>query len=103
MGVDASYGWPPAMVARIDPEEAVDRIYGSEIAAAEDPARLREEKLKDLLDTYMRFPFHSGEQLMVEDIIDPRDTRSVINRTLKLLEHKGEPVRPWKKHSLIQR
>jgi acetyl-CoA carboxylase carboxyltransferase component len=103
MGVDAAYAWPSARVARIDPEEAVDRIYGPEIAAAENPSQVRGERLQGLLDTYMRFPFHAGEQLMVEDIIDPRDTRPVLIRTLRLLAHKGEPVRPGRKHSLVPR
>ncbi|MEE8471601.1 MAG: acyl-CoA carboxylase subunit beta [Dehalococcoidia bacterium] len=103
MGVEAVYAWPSARVARIDPEEAVDRIYGPEIEASGNPSQLREEKLQGLLDTYMRFPFHAGEQLMVEDFIDPRDTRAVIIRTLRLLDHKGEPVRPWRKHSLVPR
>jgi len=103
LGVDNVYAWPSARVARIAPEEAVESIYGEEIKAAPNPAEARKERLHLLLENHMRFPFHSVEQLMAEDIIDPRDTRSVLIRTLKLLEHKAPPARPWRKHSLIQR
>ncbi|MBI4287930.1 MAG: methylmalonyl-CoA carboxyltransferase [Chloroflexi bacterium] len=103
LGVDSVYAWPSARVARIAPGEAVDAIWGHEIKGADNPAEVREQRLHHLMETYMRFPFHTVEQLMAEDIIDPRDTRPVLIRTLKLLEHKSPTPRPWRKHSLIQR
>ncbi|MDP2952844.1 MAG: acyl-CoA carboxylase subunit beta [Chloroflexota bacterium] len=103
MGVDRVYAWPISQVAKIDPERAVDQIYGKEIEAAPNPQEERERRLQGLLKEYVRFPSHAGEYLMVEDIIDPRETRPILVKTLNLLENKGTPTRPWRKHSLLPR
>lgn len=103
MGVDMVYSWPSARVARIDPEEAVDIIYADEIGEAKDPDTVRKQKLDELLKNHIQYPYHAAEQLLVNDIIDPRDTRGVIIRTLQSLQNKEVKPRPWKKHSLIPR
>lgn len=103
MGVDMVYSWPTAEVARIDPEEAVNRIYKEELDASEDPDRVRAEKLNGLLKSYMDFPYHAAELLMVNDIIDPRDTRPVLIRTLQTLADKTTLPGPWRKHNLVPR
>jgi len=103
LGVDIVYSWPSAQVARMNPEEAVNIIYKQEIASSKDPEKVRSEKLRDLLKNYINFPYHAAEQLMVNEIIDPRDTRPVLIKTLKTLGNKEPHPRPWKKHSLIPR
>ena len=103
MGVDMAYSWPTAKVARMDPEEAVNRIYKEELDASEDPDRVRAEKLDGLQKNYIDFPYHAAEQFMVNDIIDPRDTRPVLIRTLQALANKNTIPGPWKKHNLVPR
>lgn len=102
MGVDFAYSWPSAQVARINPVEAVERIYRKEIESAKDPQRVREEALSELLKKQIRFPYHAGELVMVNDLIDPRDTRPILIHTLKHLANKAVPPRPWRKHGLLQ-
>ena len=101
MGLDFAYAWPSSQVARVNPEEAVDILYRKEIGSAKEPQKARQEKLADLYENYIRFPHHAAEQVMVNDIIHPRDTRSVLIRTLKTLANKEGIPRPWRKHSLI--
>jgi acetyl-CoA carboxylase carboxyltransferase component len=103
MGVDIVYSWPSAKVARMDPEEAVEIIFKKEISSSEAPDRVRREKLDELLKNYIQYPYHAAEQLLVNDIIDPRDTRPVIIRALKALADKKPNPRPWRKHSLVPR
>jgi acetyl-CoA carboxylase carboxyltransferase component len=103
MGVDMVYSWPCARVSRMDPEEAVEIIFKKEISSSEAPDRVRREKLVELLKDYIQYPYHAAEQLLVNDIIDPRDTRPVVIRTLKSLANKRPYPRPWRKHSLIPR
>jgi len=103
MGVDMVYSWPSAKVARMDPEEAVEIIYKKEISLSEAPDKVRREKLDELLKTYIQYPYHAAEQLLVNDIIDPRGTRPIIIRTLKALSNKRPYLRPWRKHSLVPR
>ncbi len=100
MGIDLAYSWPSAQVARIDPAVAVDRIYSKELAQAADPVALRQQKLGEIRQKYMNFPFHAAEQVMVNDIIDPRDTRPVLVETLRNLANKQVLPRHQKKHSL---
>ena len=101
MGVDVIYSWPSAQVARMNPEEVVNIIYKEEIASSKDPDGVRREKLDELLRNYIHYPYHAAEQLMVNEIIDPRDTRPILISTLKTLTHKEPIPRAWKKHSLI--
>jgi acetyl-CoA carboxylase carboxyltransferase component len=101
MGIDFAYSWPSAQVARINPGEAVERIYRKEIETAEDPQKVREKKLSELLGKHIRFPYHAGELVMVNELIDPRDTRSILIKSLKHLANKKAPPRPWRKHGLI--
>jgi acetyl-CoA carboxylase carboxyltransferase component len=100
MGIDLAYAWPSARVARVDPDEAVDCLYGDAISDSEDPDVARREKRRDLLDRYMTFPFHAAQKAMVHDIIDPRETRPVLISSLKRLGNKRITKRPWRKHSL---
>ena len=103
MGVDVVYSWPSAQVARMDPEEVVEIIYKEDVESSKDPDRTRGEKLDFILKNYINYPYHAAEQLMVNDIIDPRDTRPILIRTLEALGHKVTNPRPWKKHSLVPR
>ena len=101
MGVDVAYSWPSAQVARMNPERAVEVIYKEEIGSSKEPDKLRREKLDGLLKDYINYPYHAVEQAMVDDIIDPRDTRPVLIKTLKRLAKKEPLPRPWRKHSLV--
>ena len=57
-------------------EGGVEAAYRAEIAAADDPAA----KLKVIDDRLrlMRSPFRSAEAFLIEEIIDPRDTRPLL-------------------------
>ena len=101
MGVDVAYSWPSAQVARMNPEEAVKLIYKEEIGSSEEPDKVQRDKLDELLKGYINYPYHALEQAMVNDIIDPRDTRPVLIQTLKGLVNKKPMPQPWRKHSLI--
>ncbi|MBL7062125.1 MAG: acyl-CoA carboxylase subunit beta [Dehalococcoidia bacterium] len=101
MGIDVAYCWPSAQVARINPEEAIDVIYKKEICSAEEPDRVRRDKLAWLLENHLDFPYHALKQAMVNDIMDPRDTRPVLIKTLENLANKKKLPTAWKKHSLV--
>ncbi len=102
-GVDMVFSWPQARVTRMDPKRIVEIIWKDEIAQAEKPDEVREKKYKELLDTYIDYPFHAAEYLMVDEIIDPRETRPVLINRLEVLANKEVQPRPWRKHPLMQR
>jgi len=101
MGVDMAYSWPTARVARMQPEQAVEKIYKEEISSSKEPESVREKRLSELLEGQVDFPYHAAELLMVNDIIDPRDTRAIIIRTLAHLKNKKPSQVIEKKTSLI--
>ena len=57
-------------------EGGVEAAYRAEIAAAADPAKRRAE-IEERLNT-LRSPFRTAEAFLVEEIIDPRDTRPLL-------------------------
>lgn len=101
MGVDFVYSWPTAQVSRLSPETAVDMIYAQEIAGSDEPGETRRKRLAELQRDYIHHPYHAGELLMVNDIIDPKDTRPTIIKALEILANKRPMPRPARKHSLI--
>jgi acetyl-CoA carboxylase carboxyltransferase component len=82
------YAWPSGDWGSLPVEGGIEAAYRADLAAAEDPERLRldiEERLNRL-----RSPFRTAEAFLVEEIIDPRDTRPLLcefaNLTAKLRE-----------------
>jgi acetyl-CoA carboxylase carboxyltransferase component len=82
------YAWPSGDWGSLPVEGGIEAAYRADLAAAADPERLRleiEERLNRL-----RSPFRTAEAFLVEEIIDPRDTRPLLcefaNLTAKLRE-----------------
>ncbi len=78
------YAWPSAYWGSLPLEGGIEAAYRADIDAAEDRAgKLREieERLNKL-----RSPFRSAEKFWVEEIIDPRKTRSLLCEFARLAE-----------------
>ena len=100
MGSDLLLAWPSAEIALITPEPVVAAIYRKEIREAENPEEVRQKRLEEYKSKFSKQPYHPAEIRWIEDIIDPRDTRSILIKALKTFSDKKEE-RPWKKHSNI--
>lgn len=100
LGSDLMLAWPTAEMALMNSDGAVSIIYRKEIAAAENPAEVKERRLKEYNSTFGAFPYHAAEMRWVEEIIDPRDTRSMIIKGLRQLAKKKQE-RPKRKHGNI--
>jgi acetyl-CoA carboxylase carboxyltransferase component len=98
-GADLVWAWPNARVSIVGAETAASVIFAKEIKQAEDPQKLRAERIKEYQSIYEN-PYEGAKRGYIDDIIMPRDTRKTINRSLDLLEHKKE-VRPHRKYSNI--
>ena len=96
---DVNFAWPSAEVAVMGAEGAVNIIHRGEIAASEDPDGKRAELIKDYEDRSMN-PYVAASRGMLDDVIDPSETRRRINRALDMLENKRESLPP-KKHGSI--
>ncbi|MGY3475428.1 acyl-CoA carboxylase subunit beta [Bradyrhizobium ottawaense] len=78
------YAWPSAYWGSLPLEGGIEAAYRADIDAAEDKA----EKLKEIEERLnkLRSPFRSAEKFWVEEIIDPRKTRSLLCEFARLAE-----------------
>ncbi|MDR1833118.1 MAG: acyl-CoA carboxylase subunit beta [Propionibacteriaceae bacterium] len=98
LGADRVFAWPTAEIAVMGAEGAAAVVFRKEIEAAEDPAKAREEKIAEYRDTFST-PFMAAARGLVDEIIDPGETRAKIAQALELLANKRKQA-PGKKHGL---
>lgn len=99
LGADRVFAWPTAEIAVMGAEGAAGVVFRKEIAEADDPAAKRAELVQLYRDAFST-PYVSASRGLVDDIIEPADTRRHIARSLEMLAGKRD-MRPAKKHGLI--
>jgi len=99
LGADRVYAWPTAEVAVMGAEGAVEIVFRKEMEKAEDKAARRAELIQQYKSTFST-PFVAAGRRLVDDIIEPADTRRHLAQALEYLSAKREQ-RPAKKHGLI--
>lgn len=98
LGADKVFAWPTAEIAVMGAEGAAEIVFRKEIGAAEDPVAKRAELVEEYRNTFST-PFMAASRGLVDDIIDPGETRGKIAAALELLQSK-RLLRPAKKHGL---
>ncbi|MFB7246683.1 methylmalonyl-CoA carboxyltransferase [Streptomyces populi] len=96
IGADVSLAWPSNEIAVMGAEGAANVIFRREIAAASDPEAVRQQKIKEYR-TELMHPYYAAERGLVDDVIDPGDTRSCLIRSLAMLRSKHADL-PSRKH-----
>ena len=99
-GADLLFAWPTAEFAMLGAEAAVTILYKKEIAEADDPERVRQEKLKEYKETILS-PYHAASKQYIDGVIRPADTRRWFIYALNLLKDKRTEEVIWKKHGNI--
>lgn len=99
LGCDRVAAWPTAEVAVMGPEGAVNIVYRDEIKKAEDPRTARGEFVKLYSDQFAN-PYVGASRNLIDDVIEPAETRRYLSLALESLRTKRE-LRPQKKHGLI--
>ena len=99
VGADFAYAWPSAELAVMGPQGAVEVVYRRELAAAVDPAARRKELVDEYIDRYAN-PYVAAERGIVDDVIDPADTRRILIKSLAVLASKREDL-PKRKHGNV--
>jgi methylmalonyl-CoA decarboxylase subunit alpha len=95
---DLIVAWPSAEISVMGAEGAVEIVMRRQVEEAEDPAAMKAqliEAYRRLIDVYV--PARSA---LIDDVIDPRDTRPTICRALEMAEGK-RVERPWKRHGVV--
>jgi acetyl-CoA carboxylase carboxyltransferase component len=96
VGADLSYAWPTNEIAVMGAEGATNVIFRREIAAAEDADVTRRHLVKEYTAELMH-PYYAVERGLVDDMIDPAETRTVLIRSLDMLRTKHADL-PARKH-----
>jgi acetyl-CoA carboxylase carboxyltransferase component len=95
---DLIVAWPSAEISVMGAEGAVEIVFRKQVEEAEDPAAKKAELIaayRELIDVYV-----AARNDMIDDVIDPRETRGTICRGLEMAE--GKTVeRPWKRHGIV--
>ncbi len=95
---DLIVAWPSAEISVMGPEGAVNIIFRKQIEASDDPDATRAELVEGIRETID--PYIAAGNAMIDDVIDPRETRPTVIRALEMAETK-RVARPWRKHGVM--
>jgi acetyl-CoA carboxylase carboxyltransferase component len=96
VGADLSFAWPTNEIAVMGAEGAANVIFRREIDGAEQPDQVRAQKIKEYRSALIH-PYYAAERGLVDDVIDPRQTRAVLAGALEMLRSKHADL-PARKH-----
>lgn len=99
LGADRVAAWPTGEVAVMGAEGAASIVFRREIEEAEDPDAKRKELIEHYRTTFAT-PFIAAARRLVDDVIEPAETRLFLASALEALQSKRE-TRPTKKHGNI--
>ncbi|UWZ85804.1 acyl-CoA carboxylase subunit beta [Occallatibacter riparius] len=99
LGADRVLAWPTSEIAVMGAEGAAEIVFRREIDAAQNQAEKRKELVEEYRDTFAN-PFVAAGRRLVDDVIEPAETRRQVALALESLHAKRE-LRPPKKHGLI--
>jgi acetyl-CoA carboxylase carboxyltransferase component len=94
---DLIVAWPTAEISVMGAEGAVEIVFRKQVEASADPEATRRELIagyRDIIDVSI-----AARNALIDDVIDPRETRPVIIRALEMAEGK-RVERPWKKRAV---
>jgi methylmalonyl-CoA decarboxylase subunit alpha len=95
---DLIVAWPSAEISVMGAEGAVEIVMRRQVEEAEDPAAMKAQLIAEyrkIIDVY-----RAASNFMIDDVIDPRETRPVVIKALEMAAHK-KVDRPWKKQGVV--
>lgn len=92
-GSDRVFAWPTAEVAVMGAKGAAEIVFRKEISSAEDPAAKRQELIQTYREAFSNPDVAAGRRL-VDDVIDPADTRRVLAQSLRIWPPNANCGRP---------
>ncbi|WP_260287198.1 acyl-CoA carboxylase subunit beta [Peribacillus aracenensis] len=99
IGADLVFAWPNAEIAVMGPTGAANILFAKEISESPDPEAVRQAKINEYRERFAN-PYVASANGIVDDVIDPRDTRKSISSALEMLKNKKKEL-PKKKHGNI--
>jgi acetyl-CoA carboxylase carboxyltransferase component len=95
---DLIVAWPSAEISVMGAEGAVEIVMRKQVEEADDP----EAKKAELIEAYRKIidVYIAAGNDMIDDVIDPRETRATICRALEMAEGK-RIERPYKRQGVV--
>ncbi len=95
---DLIVAWPSAEISVMGAEGAVEIVMRKQVEEADDP----DAKKAELIDAYRKIidVYIAAGNDMIDDVIDPRETRATICRGLEMAAGK-KIERPWKRQGVV--
>lgn len=95
---DFVFAWPGAEIAVMGPEGAANIIFRKEIRAAEDPDKVRKQKVKEYKQKFAN-PYVAASKGYIDAVIEPSETRKVLLHAVEVSGNKSVYL-PRKKHGI---
>lgn len=96
---DLNYAFPSAEIAVMGPEGAINILYREGLKNAPQPEELRAGKIVEYRDKFAN-PYIAARRGFIDEVIEPRVTRSKLITGLRMLQNKKD-TNPPRKHSNI--
>ena len=95
---DFVFAWPSAEIAVMGPEGAANIIFRKEIMEAEDPEKMRKQKVKEYKAKFAN-PYVAAAKGYVDSVIEPEETRKLLLHAIEVSRNKEVPI-PQRKHGI---
>ncbi len=96
---DFNYAYPTAEIAVMGPDGAVNIVFRDQLAAAADPDAARKQYIAEYREKFAN-PYNAAELGYIDEVIRPRETRTKLIKSFKMLKNKRQE-NPRKKHGNI--
>ncbi|HNS38394.1 MAG TPA: carboxyl transferase domain-containing protein, partial [Anaerolineaceae bacterium] len=95
MGTDICYAWPSAEIAVMGADGAANIVYRRQIKEAADPAAERARLVEEYRQRFCN-PYAAANAGYIDEVIEPRETRSRVIAALIALRDKTVQALPRK-------
>lgn len=95
---DFVFAWPGAEIAVMGPEGAANIIFRKEIASADDPEKMRKQKVKEYKQKFAN-PYVAAARGYIDSVIVPSETRNLLLHAIEVSGNKSVYL-PNKKHGI---
>lgn len=91
IGADVTLAWPSNEIAVMGPEAAARVVFRKEILSSDDPAQ-EEKRLAQHYRQELMHPYYGAERGLIDDVIDPAETREALVAALGALPNRVNPL-----------
>ena len=95
VGADLSFAWPTNEIAVMGADAAVNIIHRRRLQHADSHHQAKAELIKEYNEEFIH-PLYAAERGLVDDIVDPANTRAIVIQSLELLREKHPEASPRK-------